>query len=260
MALSFIKLNIDIIDDDKTKIIRSEESGDTNFFIWISLICYAMRSNDPGTLLLGEGIPHTIKTISKVISVDEKIIKNAFEIFENLNMIEKDDNGAWFLPNFEKHQNLDIIEKTKKKTRLRVKKYRERKKNNSKQSNEVVTRTEREYNGNVTESNALDKDIDKDKDKDKDIKVGDNFRKDAELIAKELLEHHKEERTGYFPITSEVQKFYEEVDVGEKLLRLGEDRDEVYHVLCWGMDDEFWSKNVSFRHYEKIRHKMEEKK
>ncbi|MDS2842862.1 phage replisome organizer N-terminal domain-containing protein, partial [Streptococcus pneumoniae] len=88
----------------------------------------------------------------------------AIGVFEQFGMIEIID-GIISLPNWEKHQNVDGMEKIKEQTRNRVAKYRKKQKNLALGN---VT-----GNVTVTDGNALEEDKDKNKnrlDKDKNKK------------------------------------------------------------------------------------------
>ena len=88
----------------------------------------------------------------------------AIGVFEQFGMIEIID-GIISLPNGEKHQNVDGMEKIKEQTRNRVAKYRKNRKNLALGN---VT-----GNVTVTDGNALEEDKDKNKnrlDKDKNKK------------------------------------------------------------------------------------------
>ncbi len=53
MNLSFIKLDINILDDNKIKLIRKYPDGDKLLILWLGLLCMAMKSETPGNAMGG---------------------------------------------------------------------------------------------------------------------------------------------------------------------------------------------------------------
>ena len=152
--VKWIKLNVDMFDDEKIKIIQSMPEGDAILLVWIKLILLAGKTNEGGYIYISENMPYTEEMLSVVMNKPLNIIRLAIDTFTRLEMIENDDKGI-YLVNFEKHQSLEKMEKIREQTRLRVAKHRAKLKEN----NNVTLQ--------VTQSNATD--IDKDKDIEIDI-------------------------------------------------------------------------------------------
>jgi len=125
MNLSFIKLDINIMDDTKIKIMRKMPDGSKLFELWIGILCLAMKSSRAGTLEIGIGIPFTDESLSDHLDIPLKTTRMGLQVFKKFNMIEVWEDGTIFISNFEKHQKLDKIEKSKEATRLRVAKFRQ---------------------------------------------------------------------------------------------------------------------------------------
>ena len=153
-TIKWIKINVDMFDDEKIKIIQAMPEGDSLLVVWIKLITLAGKTNEGGYIYMSENIPYTEEMLATIMNKPIMIIQLALSTFINLGMIEKDEKGI-YLVNFEKHQSLDKLEQIKEQTRLRVAKYRAK----LKQNNDVTLP--------VTQCNAID--IDKDIDKDIDI-------------------------------------------------------------------------------------------
>ena len=150
-SVKWIKLNVDMFDDEKIKIIQSMPEGDALLIVWVKLILLAGKTNEGGYIYISENMPYTEEMLSVVVNKPLTIIRLAIETFTRLGMIENDEKGI-YLVNFEKHQSLEKMEKIREQTRLRVAKHRAK----LKECNEVTE--------NVTQSNATDKDIDRDRD------------------------------------------------------------------------------------------------
>ena len=157
--VKWIKITVDMFDDEKIKIIQSMPEGDTLLVVWIKLITLAGKTNDGGYVYIAEGMPYTDEMLSIIMNKPLNTIRLALDTFSKLGMIENDVKGIYLL-NFEKHQSLDKLEKLKEQNRLRVAKYREK----QKMLDSNVT-------GNVTvmQSNTID--IDKEEDKEEEIEI-----------------------------------------------------------------------------------------
>lgn len=156
-SIKWIKLNVDMFDDEKIKIIQAMPEGDSLLLIWIKLILLAGKTNEGGYIYINENMPYTEEMLAVVINKPLTVIRLAIDTFTKLGMIENDEKGIYLI-NFEKHQSLEKMEKIKEQTRLRVAKYREKKK------------LENNVTLHVTQSNAIDKDIEEDIDIDIDNK------------------------------------------------------------------------------------------
>lgn len=154
--IKWIKLSVGMFDDEKIRLIEKMPEADTIIVIWVKLLALAGRSNLGGYIMLTESIPYTEDMLLAVIDRPIATIRMALAAFERFGMIEMSENGAYFLTNWEKHQNVDGMERVREQTRKRVEEYRKRQKNlnlGNATSNVTVT------DGNGTE---LDKELDKD--------------------------------------------------------------------------------------------------
>jgi predicted phage replisome organizer len=164
MEVKWIKIDTDIFNDEKIAIIEGlpDADADSIIIIWFKLLCLAGRQNNNGVFVLNNEMPFTDEMFAAIFRRPVQSVRKALSIFENLGMIEIYDDVVT-IPNWEKHQNLDQMEKIKEQTKERVKKYREKQKQLLRYSNVTVTLQPR--NGNAIEE-------DKDKDKELDIIIG----------------------------------------------------------------------------------------
>jgi predicted phage replisome organizer len=151
-SVKWIKLNVDMFDDEKIKIIQSMPEGDAILLVWIKLILLAGKTNEGGYIYINENMPYTEEMLSVVMNKPLNIIRLAIETFTRLGMIENDEKGI-YLVNFEKHQSLDRMQEIREYNRIAQQKHRQKIKSQkmsltSQQSKEIEE----------------DKDIDKDKD------------------------------------------------------------------------------------------------
>jgi predicted phage replisome organizer len=154
--IKWIKLNVDMFDDEKIKIIQSMPEGDSLLVIWIKLITLAGKTNDSGYIYIADNIPYTEEMLSVIMNKPLLTIRLAIDTFTKLQMIEADTKGI-YLVNFEKHQSIDKMAQLKEQNRLRKQRERERKKLMS-----------RNVTLNVTQCHATDIEEDKERDKEKE--------------------------------------------------------------------------------------------
>ena len=170
--IKWIKITTDIFDDDKILLIESMPDADALIVIWFKLLCLAGKQNNSGVFLMNDRIPYTDTMLATIFRRKESTVNLALQTFEQFGMIEVID-GVITIPNWEKHQNIDGMDKIREQTRLRVKAHREKQKN--------LLECNVTNNVTVTQRNATDKEKEKDKDKDKE-KEEDKNRINYQLI------------------------------------------------------------------------------
>ena len=125
--VKWIKLSIELFDDEKIDFIQSLPEGDSILVIWVRLLVLAGKCNDDGYVYLTEEIPYTEDTLAYKFRKQINIVKLALETFQRLNMIIVDAKGIQ-LCNWSKYQNLESMQKIKEQTKKRVAKHRLKKK------------------------------------------------------------------------------------------------------------------------------------
>jgi len=143
--MQWIKLRIDMFDDEKIKIIQSMPEGDALLVVWIRLIALAGKCNAKGLVLVDDEFPYTDEMLSVIFNKPLATIKLALKTFEQFRMVERTVKGIYIM-NFEKHQNIDGMEKIREQNRIR--KQREREKRNS------LLLEKKTGNGGITEEVA----------------------------------------------------------------------------------------------------------
>ena len=123
----WIKITTDIFDDEKIQLIESMPEGDTLIVIWFKLLVLAGKQNYSGVLALGDKVFYTEDMLTTVFRRKSTTVKLALTTFEQFGMIEFVD-GAVTIPNWEKHQNIDGLEKIRRQTRERVARHRQKQK------------------------------------------------------------------------------------------------------------------------------------
>ncbi len=163
--VKWVKLNVDMFDDEKIKIIQAMPDGDAILVIWIKLIALAGKTNDGGYIYISENIPYTEEMLSVIMNKPIMTIKLAMETFANLNMIDNDTKGI-YLVNFEKHQSLDRMKEIKEYNRLAQQRSREKRKTLATAKDVSMTVNDKSMTSQCGQETDID--IDKDIEEDKD--------------------------------------------------------------------------------------------
>lgn len=160
--IKWIKITTNIFDDEKIKLIDAMPDADAIIVIWFKLLTQAGKINQDGALMLSQKLAYTDEMLATIFNRKIATIRLALETFDALNMIERGDYIQ--ITNWEKHQNIEGMEKIRLQNKKRQKVFRERKKQ------EVLT-----DNVSVTLHNAIDIDkeleLDKEQDKEKELKT-----------------------------------------------------------------------------------------
>lgn len=178
--IKWIKITTDIFDDEKMCLIDALPDRDAIIVIWIKLITLAGKLNRKGVLAISKNIIYTDETLAQTFHRPLNTVRMALEVFEKFGMVEKID-GVIVLPNWEKHQNIDGMEKIKEQNRNRAARHRQKQKLLA-QNNESNVISNVMDNVTVTHGNALDKD----KELDKDIEINNKV-----MISSSLSENLK---------------------------------------------------------------------
>ena len=125
--VKWIKIVVDIFDDDKIKLIEALPDGDSIIVCWFKLLCLAGQKNNFGILMLNDRIVYTDEMLATVFRRPLQTVRLALETFEQFGMVEIV-NGAITIPNWEKHQNLDKLKELREYNRLAQQKSRAKRK------------------------------------------------------------------------------------------------------------------------------------
>lgn len=165
--IKWIKITTDIFDDEKIRLIDALPDHDAILVIWFKILALAGKHNRNGLLMMSDKVHYTDEMLATIFQRPLNSVRMALGVFEQFGMIEIID-GVITLPNWEKHQNIDGMERIKEQTRNRVARHREKQKSLALGN---VT-----CNVTVTDGNALEEEVEGDKtkiknrlDKDKNI-------------------------------------------------------------------------------------------
>ena len=151
--IKWIKITTDIFDDEKICLIDALPDHDAILVIWFKILALAGKHNRNGLLMMSDKVHYTDEMLATIFRRPLNTVRMALGVFEQFGMVEIID-GIIALPNWEKHQNIDGMEKIKKQTRNRVARYRKKQKSLALGGNVTCNVT-------VTDGNATEEERDK---------------------------------------------------------------------------------------------------
>ena len=154
--VKWIKILTTMFDDEKIKLIEAMPDRDTILIIWIKILTQAGRCNSCGQLVLNQNIAYTDEMLSTIFNRPLNTVRMALDIFKQFEMIEFSDNTI-YISNWEKHQNIDGLEKIREQNRLRKQRQRGKQK--------LLPELSRDSHVPSHENHATDIELDKDKEK-----------------------------------------------------------------------------------------------
>ncbi len=158
--VKWIKIMTDIFDDEKIKLIDSMPGGESLIIIWFKLLCMAGRLNSSGVFMMNKRVAYTAEMLATLFSRPVDVVRHALEVFEDFGMVTLAD-GVISVTNWEKHQNVEGLEKIREQNRNRKKLQREREKN------DVTEDMSRDSHVTVTHCHATEEEVEEEKEKNK---------------------------------------------------------------------------------------------
>lgn len=184
--VSWIKLKVGMFDDSKIKYIEALPERDTIITLWVKLLTLAGKYNEQGYIMLSETLPYNEEMLANEFNRPLNSIRLALQTFEKLGMIEEV-NGVFKVTNWEKHQNIEGLEKIREQNRLRKQRQRNKQK--------LLDSHVKSRDSHATEE---DKELEEDKEKERDKE--DVFKNSINYIMNNLdnnLTPHQMEQIGY---------------------------------------------------------------
>ncbi|WP_432215592.1 phage replisome organizer N-terminal domain-containing protein [Streptococcus suis] len=160
--IKWIKIVTDIFDDEKILLIESLPEADTIIVVWFKLLTLAGKQNYSGVLMMNDRVHYTDEMLSTLFRRPLNTVRAALQTFEQFGMIEII-NNAIAIPNWEKHQSVDGMDKAREQARKRVARHREKQK--------LLASGNVTCNVTVTQGNALEEEREEEREEeiDKDI-------------------------------------------------------------------------------------------
>lgn len=251
--ISWIKLTINMFDDEKIKLIQAMPDSDSIIIIWIRLLTLAGKTNDDGRIYIDEDLPYTDEILSTLFNKPLNTIRLAIDTLRKFKMIETNEAGHIEVINWEKHQNIDGMERIRKLNAEKQKRYRERKKLKQLrlEQGEGVADDDALRNANVTHDgtspNRIREDIDIDIDKEINNKEGrkpapriyessSEYYQLSEFLFEKMLENNPEAKKPDFNAWADHIRKMVEID--------NRSVDKVRNMILWSQEDSFWKGNI----------------
>lgn len=127
-GVEWIKIYVDMFDDDKFKIIETLPEKDAISMIWIRLLCKAGKTNDEGSIYINKNIPITDEVLAAILNRPLNVVRLALETLQRLEMIEVCTTGNLRIRNWERYQNIEAMNQIREKNRIRQQSHRDRQK------------------------------------------------------------------------------------------------------------------------------------
>lgn len=124
-GMKWIKLSANIFDDEKILLIETLPEHDSILVIWFKLLCLAGKNCTDGIFLMSDRIPYTDEMLAAIFRRSLNTIRLALATFEQYGMIEII-NDTITMPNWEKHQNIEAMDRKKAADRERQRRFREK--------------------------------------------------------------------------------------------------------------------------------------
>lgn len=121
-------MSVNMFDDEKIKLIRTLPEGDSISLIWIQMLCLAGKINDGGLVYMGQNLAYSDEMLATIFSHPVNTIRSALTSLEQFGMIEIANDGKIDILNWDRHQNIEGMErvKTGDAERQRVRYYRKK--------------------------------------------------------------------------------------------------------------------------------------
>lgn len=165
-GMKWIKIDSNIFNDSKIRLIKSMPDGNTMLVIWFQLLALAGREFTNGVFIINDKVACTDEMLATIFGEQISTVRLALETFEKLGMVEIC-NGAVTLSNWEKYQAVDKYEVQNAQAKERMRKYREKKRLLQEKPGTIPTNDKRYVT--VTQRYAVEEEEEEEKEKEKEI-------------------------------------------------------------------------------------------
>ena len=126
--LQWLKTKVGIFEDPQVKYLMHQPNGDSYVLVWFMLKDLAAVINDEGQIYLAKTKAFTAETLAYQLGRRRKFMEQALAVYQELDLIEIDDDGFIRLTTWEEDQGGDRSDQVREQTRKRVASYRQRQK------------------------------------------------------------------------------------------------------------------------------------
>lgn len=126
-GVKWIKIVVDVFNDEKISMIETLPDGDSIIVIWFKLLCLAGQKNNGGIFFMKEKVPYTEEMLSAIFRRPLNTVRFAIRTFEQYGMVEIIDNVIT-IPSWSKHQSEAKLSEMREYNKLAKRAERERRK------------------------------------------------------------------------------------------------------------------------------------
>lgn len=121
--IKWIKLSVEMFDDEKIKLIRSMPEGNAIIVVWIQLLSLAGKTNDSGMIYIARHMAYSEEMLATIFNHPLNVIRLAIQTLQSFGLIEVNPEGVINISNWEKHQSTDKMARMKEQARIRQQKH-----------------------------------------------------------------------------------------------------------------------------------------
>ncbi len=121
--IKWIKLSVNMFDDEKIKLIRTMPEGDSIALIWVQILCLAGKINDGGLVYMGQNLAYSDEMLATILGHPVSTMRIALSALEQFNMISVAPDHTIDVLNWTKHQSTDKMAQVKEQNRIRQQRY-----------------------------------------------------------------------------------------------------------------------------------------
>lgn len=121
--IKWIKLSVEMFDDEKIKLIRSMPEGNAIIVVWIQLLSLAGKTNDSGMIYIARHMAYSEEMLATIFNHPLNVIRLALQTLQSFGLIEVNPEGVINISNWEKHQSTDKMARMKEQARIRQQKH-----------------------------------------------------------------------------------------------------------------------------------------
>ena len=122
--VGWVRLSTRMFENRKIKHLLNQPKGAELTLLWVRLLCLAGTINDNGRVYVTSKVTYTPQTLAVDTGVALAVVKKAWELFQDLEMIEITEEGYIEILGWEKHQNVTGLEKLKEDAKIRQRRSR----------------------------------------------------------------------------------------------------------------------------------------
>jgi predicted phage replisome organizer len=124
--LQWLKTKVGLFSDPRILYLMNQPNGDSYIVLWFFLKDMAGTVNDDGRVYVSEKEAMTTQLIAKCLHRRRPFIERGLEALEQVNLIERDENGVIRITIWDDLQDFQREERCREQTKERVRRYRER--------------------------------------------------------------------------------------------------------------------------------------